>query len=643
VSRSFTTSFRGYDQTEVRDFLQRFADEQRLNTKRIQELEDRIIELDEELQKPPVIDEAMVTAFLGEETAKVLQTAHEAAGEMRSRAEADLRDAVEKANEVRGSYRKEVDEYTAQARAEAAADVEAMLNAAKQRAEEILDQARSSGRSVLDQVHQLRIKVLQDFAKRRRIAYSQVEQLLAGRDHLLQSVEVARSNLEDMSAALQQAEADARVAAAAARDRTLEESEPEEVELDALLAPIENPAIMDEDIRPEFVDEEDVVDDERRSSSLRIVRRRHRNVEHAPQPTKIAAHQTPIDEEKSTDPRPTIQISDFGDEPEGIRILPRETSDDESNDEGGEIIDLRDYQDQEPEVQIEEDDVDTLFAKMRADRERTVAEAERILAEQNSVKLETDEADNEEEVVELVPEKPSSEDEESREQLIFEARKRRSEELESLASRLAKRMKRVIQNEQNEILDAIRNQRGRPSMAALPKETAQRDEFANAIYDELFDAVDAGLEVSEDENTADSDESDEIVRRATRTVQQVMIRDFVASLRDRLSQAISTAAESEDVERSALDAVSAVYREVKTHSVDTFAHDALSAAYTLGIYSGVKKGTKLLWVVDDPMRACANCTDNAVSDVVSAGSKFATGHQLPPAHAGCRCLLVIIP
>ena len=48
----------------------------------------------------------------------------------------------------------------------------------------------------------------------------------------------------------------------------------------------------------------------------------------------------------------------------------------------------------------------------------------------------------------------------------------------------------------------------------------------------------------------------------------------------------------------------------------------------------------LRWVVDDDVAECPDCDDNALAGPVPSREAFPTGHPHPPAHAGCRCLLV---
>ena len=103
---TFTTTRRGFDQGEVRDLLRMVAAE-------LARLQEREKFLERELRtaqrgnlnSPVVIDDEVVTRMLGEEAARILQTAREAASQIKVRAEENasrlLREATDEAQRVR--------------------------------------------------------------------------------------------------------------------------------------------------------------------------------------------------------------------------------------------------------------------------------------------------------------------------------------------------------------------------------------------------------------------------------------------------------------------------------------------------------------------------------------------------------------
>ena len=81
----------------------------------------------------------------------------------------------------------------------------------------------------------------------------------------------------------------------------------------------------------------------------------------------------------------------------------------------------------------------------------------------------------------------------------------------------------------------------------------------------------------------------------------------------------------------------------KGERVERLAGDHVVAAFSAGTLSAVEaEPGQLEWVAvagggDAP---CPDCEDNGLSGSQQPGEKFPTGHLRPPAHPGCRCLLV---
>src|SRR5690348_16317479 len=79
--RSFPVVFRGYDLDQVRRFLQKVGEELAAARGREQELSRALEEARSNLAHPE-LDEATLTAALGEETTRILLSAREAAADM---------------------------------------------------------------------------------------------------------------------------------------------------------------------------------------------------------------------------------------------------------------------------------------------------------------------------------------------------------------------------------------------------------------------------------------------------------------------------------------------------------------------------------------------------------------------------------
>ena len=79
---------------------------------------------------------------------------------------------------------------------------------------------------------------------------------------------------------------------------------------------------------------------------------------------------------------------------------------------------------------------------------------------------------------------------------------------------------------------------------------------------------------------------------------------------------------------------------MRPQRLEDVAGDWVTAAFGRGAVASVAPGTGLRWVVDDHGGPCPDCDDNALARPTAAGDPFPTGQVHPPAHVGCRCLLV---
>jgi hypothetical protein len=86
--------------------------------------------------------------------------------------------------------------------------------------------------------------------------------------------------------------------------------------------------------------------------------------------------------------------------------------------------------------------------------------------------------------------------------------------------------------------------------------------------------------------------------------------------------------------------VRAVYREWKTQHIDEQLDDVIRAAHGSGAFAALATGAPVQWVADPSHDVCADCDDNTLGGALAAGEDFPTGHVCPPAHLGCRCLLL---
>jgi DivIVA domain-containing protein len=229
AQHSFSVVRRGFDSDEVRSYLQSVARSLEALEAREEELRAALTEA-EERAAHPVVDEATLTASLGQHSAQILRHAHEEAARIVVQAQEGaatlLRDTQRQVDELQ--------EHTETAAAERVGEVELLVANAEQEArveseriiaeaiaagEAIITRAKDEGRALLDQVQEGRRRVLADMAARRRGLGIQIEQLRAARDEMAASVHGVRERVDGILAGLDRTDEQARAAAQGVADQ----------------------------------------------------------------------------------------------------------------------------------------------------------------------------------------------------------------------------------------------------------------------------------------------------------------------------------------------------------------------------------------------------------------------------------------
>jgi hypothetical protein len=216
----------------------------------------------------------------------------------------------------------------------------------------------------------------------------------------------------------------------------------------------------------------------------------------------------------------------------------------------------------------------------------------------------------------------------------------RDDLLDPIIARMARRLKRAMQDDQNQLLHRLRNDSGEYRQELLSSEDDQRRGLVEASVDFLGDAFDAGETFAHQQlGHGDGAVSDptEINRSAVGTGAQELADTVVTLLRRRLLE--------EDVEgpgpseEEATELVSAAYREWRGERIERLVGDHVIGAFSSGVRAA-SGSAPLRWIPSGSDDACADCEDNGLAEAVADGERFPTGHLHPPAHVGCRCLVV---
>ncbi len=631
----FTVARRGYDQTEVRDFL-------RMVSAELARLQERERFLESELKgmqtrgmsAPGMLDEEVVTALLGEEAARVLGAAREASAQIRQRAEENATRLVKEAAGDAARLREEAELEAVRRRDDAAADAEAEIELAKQQGREMVNEARD-----------YREKVLSELARRRELARAQIEQLVANRDRLLNAFERARLATDDVMTGLVSVDDDlprefvnlapttGPVAPVTLNAPVVQMFDREQHDVDASNEAIGEVVVADVHIAEITVEEltveelaieelaiEEITVDEPVVESADVVAEVITEVITVDTAIEEAVEEVPIVVESAPEavmPEPSNVVSLFGKDrvrPEPTRVNPEHPSVDQSEPE---TVD---------ELSVEEvpapprDQVDDIFARLRASSVSKTSEGNVI-----EVRKKKDGAEA------AAPTAPAVEP--VRNDAAFE---HRSEALAPLVTKMARNLKRVLADEENEILERLRARKPEMELKAMCGTPAEHTaKYVEALANEVTAAAKAGATFV-DKNAKRMPTKSDINPSITETVKRLL----VGPLRDKISEVLASHATDKE---GAAKAVRGVYRQWKSTQIDEHIDDVACLAYSRGMYVTFAPGTQVCWMVDPNGPACADAEDNSLAGCVVLGNEFPTGHSEPLAHAGCRCLLAPLP
>ncbi|HEY5024914.1 MAG TPA: DivIVA domain-containing protein [Acidimicrobiales bacterium] len=612
---TFGTQRRGFDPAEVRTFLEHVARELVASADREQELRRALTEAENRAANP-VLDESTLTSALGLETARVLRSAHEAAAELVARAEGDsarLRaQTQEEAEQLQRHTEQSAHDRSAEAdaaatelRRRAQEEASARVEGAKLEAEALVTQTRAECRAMVQEAQELRARVLADLARRRRVLHSQIEQLRAGRERLAETIGDVRNAVDHITDELFRAEDEARLAAEAAGRQAAqgELSDAAALEVGDGGAPGAMAAGGDEPDTRQSVEE------------LFARLRAEAGAPIAPDEATVAVTALPADDDSDesfervrivpvttpTSPPATSSAKPSSANPSSAKPPPAPSSG--AKPSGAKPSGSRAEKAGPPS------------AASGAPPPSSVADLEKREARTEAT-VSADDHDGGDD--------PEDADGRDVDPLVAQ----RDEVLDPLVATLARRLKRALQDDQNDILDRLRAKGGwAPGVLLSEDDHARR--YAQAAADQLLEAARAGA-------TFAGGKADEAP--GVDDVAASMAAEIVAPLRRRLESAGPSVEEGD--ESALVELVGAAFREWKGARTERLAGDQTVFAFARAALAAVPPGTELRWVVDDDVAECPDCDDNALAGSVPSREDFPTGHAHPPAHAGCRCLLV---
>jgi len=575
VNRGFANAFRGISETEVRNFLKRVADEFAALRDRERDLTARVEQLEDRLRNPPPPTEQQLLDSLGEETARVLRSAQEAADDIRRKADERaaelltesegeaqrLRETTEaqcgqlrrEAEEAIAARESEVEVALSELRAEAERETGAWREEASREADAARESARAEGREMVAQARAVRERVLGDLQRRRELLQAQLEALRAGRARLLEAYRVVRRTLVEAAEALSGAESSEGASSGT------ESSGTESSDAGAgLQAGVPGGLAADVAAAGAAVD----------AAVFEAVARTDESPASADEAAEVS---------------------------ESVTLAATEAVDDAN---GGR-------------------DVDALFARLRAATPDTPApgQPDAVDAARDTAAVTANgKAD-------ATPPESEAAEPTGDAAVVHE----RDVALERLHRELVRKVKRRVQDEQNELLDELRQHRGAAApdkvLATLDDQLAGWTAVMRPALDEAATAAARSVSGTDVKQSAPDGLVDELVR------------SLALPLRERVYDALL-----DDGDHDITQRINSRYREWKA-GVESAVGDALVAAWGRGTVDVAPAGSLLRWIPEHEGR-CADCDDNAL-EPTARGESFPTGQAHPPAHPGCRCVLTI--
>ena len=623
-SAQFTVTRRGFDTEEVRDFLRSVSAELGRLQERERFLESELRAMQTRgMSGPGVLDEETVTALLGEETARVLTVAREAAAQMRVRAAEAAERLVREANSDAIRVREDADIETSRRRSDAASDVEAELELAKQQGREMVNEAR-----------EYREKVLSELARRRELARQQIEQLIHSRDRLVNAFDRARlaandvvgdlAEFDDLSNEVAHATGITKPVSEDSNDFVDHTQDPEAIPqkmadtrvIDVVEDEMLEDLVVDAEIIEEVIIDEvvettitsiheeqvgmsdhpstDVPAVEHLAEVVQLFGKKHREATVAPVVEPIAA----------PEPEPIAKVE----APKISEVKPQTSKTPAKT----------------PVKTPAKKSVDDLFASLR---KTSTAEVARTATPKTASPETTEPKAVVPKPKAVIPKVDGS---------VFV---HRDEVLAPIIVSLTSKMKRVLADEENSMLTYLQGKKAAVALEkVLPEPAMHVQGYVEAVAEDVMSAAMGGAKSLSSSLKAD------LRRKVTSSaVMQVMSKNIddvlVRPLRDRVQRCV----EQSDGDREEMSKlIRSVYREWKMQRVEQHIGDIARLAYSRGAYLVLDQGTSVCWMVDPNGPPCADAEDNSLAGATALGSEFPTGHTHPIAHSGCRCLVTPI-
>lgn len=666
ATASFPIKRRGFDQDHVRQYLVEVADELRRLRDSEHLLHERLAAAEDRIAHLQVEDVDRLTSVLGDEAARLLGAARQSASERvneadarasqllanaetdaltrRDEAAADALRVRNDADEYARATRRAADEATTAQLAEARAEADRIVSGAQAALQAEIDSGRRQAETLVREAELMREQILRDLARRRKQLRVQVEQLRVARERLLATHGTVRKALDDIEHELSLSLPQARAAALAAGSSI--EAEPEltvaELEdqlelarlagftasaeseplsltgelpvLDHVLADAVETSEHDSDVTGEAMNAAPLSEVAVEPCAEVATESPHEEPAEVEESAEVEARgdvEEPLVVEESEEVHASVAAEHIEEAEAPAVSAPAVSAPAVSGPADDEpiVIDLRDGA---------TDGIDDVFTRIRESREPK-AEPRPAGAPPVPPVLAPAEVVVEASVAIAVAVGPSVDDA----SLLTQ----RDAVLDPFEMRVARLLKRAVNEEQNRVQDAARRGKGKLDLDAL---LGTVESHASAYTQPLANEVHQ-LSIASQQFFALPLRGD---TGALRAATEVVAAGLIAPLRAQLERACRDGLG--DDER--VDAVRAAFRDAKSPRADQVARELTTTVFNLGVAAGVAP-RDLRWVVDPDAGCSPDCLDNALAGGVPAGERFPAGQLLAPSHPRCRCLI----
>ena len=211
---------------------------------------------------------------------------------------------------------------------------------------------------------------------------------------------------------------------------------------------------------------------------------------------------------------------------------------------------------------------------------------------------------------------------------------RRAGSLGEVPEQASRRLKRLLQEDQNDLLDRVRTQRGKGSVEenVIP-ESEHIERFRQGLDDSLRMAFATGRTLGGATDPGD----------ATSAIASLVSKQVVGPLRVEISKTIAAGLQGQESANSLGERASDVFRVWKGVRTELLGEGMVYAAFHQGLVDAWKSAgqKEKKWVLSSDELECPKdvCKANAAAGAVALEAGFPSGHLAPPAHGGCSCTL----